>query len=415
MDSTPVIDRMNAQPPLHLPSDQDASGRSFGDEEIAAVARVLASGTLTSTKGTAVRALEQRLAARFGCGHAIACTSGTAAIHAAVAAIDPEPGDEIISSPITDMGAITPILYQGAVPVFADVDPRTGCLTGEAVRAVMSPRTRAVVVTHLFGRPAPLADIRAVTAPRNIPIIEDAAQAYLATSGGRVVGTVGSIGCFSLQQGKHITTGEGGFVLTDDAAAARRMRLFVNKAFGYGEADPDHEFLAPNYRMNELTGAVALAQLDKLGDGVGRRVATARRFAAAIADLPGIDHPNADPGDTAVYWKFVVNVDERKIPGGANAVAAGLKVHGVASAPGYIRKPAFECRIFWEKRTFGRSQYPFTLARPDAVDYDPARFPGTYAALRQCLVLPWNERYTDDHVDQLAAVFRSVVEREAAR
>ena len=120
---------------------------------------VIESGMLTSTKGTMVAALEQRFADLIGSTHSVAASSGTSAIHAAIAAIDPEPGDEIITTSITDMGALTPILYQGAIPVFADVDPRTGNVTAETVESRISDRTRAIVVTHLFGNPADLTGI----------------------------------------------------------------------------------------------------------------------------------------------------------------------------------------------------------------------------------------------------------------
>src|SRR5207253_6261025 len=117
------------------------------------------SGTLTSTKGTFVKRLERRFAELLGVRHAWACASGTAAVHTAVAALDPEPGDEIITSPITDMGALAPILYQGAIPVFADVDPDTCNVTARTIEPCLGERTRAVVVTHLFGNPAGMTDI----------------------------------------------------------------------------------------------------------------------------------------------------------------------------------------------------------------------------------------------------------------
>src|SRR5437667_12534356 len=139
---------------LTLPSDQEASGRTLGDEEIALAAEAIRSGTLTSTKGTFVKRLERRFAELLGVKHAWACASGTAAVHTAVAALDPEPGDEITTSPITDMGALTPILYQGAIPVFADVDSATCNITAATVEPCLSNRTRAIVVTHLFGNPA---------------------------------------------------------------------------------------------------------------------------------------------------------------------------------------------------------------------------------------------------------------------
>ena len=399
---------------LELPSDQDASGRTLGAEEIEELATVVGSGVLTSTKGSKVKALERRFAERLGVRFAYACSSGTSAIHAAVAAIDPEPGDEIITTAITDMGALAPILYQSAIPVFADVDPRTLNVTAATIERRLSERTRAICVTHLFGNPCAMNDIRSLAEDCGLPIIEDCAQAFLATSGGRPVGTLGKIGCFSLQQGKHITTGEGGLVVTDDAALARRMFLFINKAWGYGDASPDHYFLALNSRMCELQGAVALAQLDKLQGSVDRRRAMAARMTEKLSGLAGVATPRVYPDNVHSYWKYCLWIDGAAVRGGADALAAELRQRGVFSSPRYIRKPAFRCAVFAEQRTFGESRFPFDRARSEALDYAAERFPGTFEGLEQVLVLPWNERYTEAHVDGIAAAIAEVLPALAA-
>jgi dTDP-4-amino-4,6-dideoxygalactose transaminase len=385
-----------------LPSDQDASGRTLGDEEIARVASAIRSGTLTSTKGEYVKQLEERFAASIGAQHAYACSHGSAAIHCAIASINPEPGDEIVTTSITDMGALTPILYQGAIPVFADVDPATCNVTAQSIEQVLSDRTRAVVVTHLFGNPCDMTAIMRLCRERGIPVIEDCAQAFGASHAGKPVGTLGDIGAFSLQQGKHITTGEGGLVVTNNADYARRTFLFINKAWGYGDPQPDHYFLALNYRMTELAGAVAVAQLDKLDDSVKRRVDLAAELTKLLNGLPGIATPAVRRGDVHTYWKYCLGVDSRIVAGGSVQLAAALKQRGIFSAPRYIQKPAFACQIFREQRTFGESRWPFTLARSEAVDYSPERFPGTYEGLDRVLVLPWNERYTSEHVRYIA-------------
>lgn len=396
-----------------LPSDQEASGRTLGDEEIAAVTAALRSGALTSTKGAFVKKLEREFAETLGVKHVYACASGSAAVHLAVAAIDPNPGDEVITTSVTDMGALTPILYQGAIPVFADVDPRTCNVTAEAIAARISERTKAIIVTHLFGNPCDMSAIMTLAHSRNLPVIEDCAQAFLARHDGKMVGTFGAVGCFSLQQGKHITTGEGGLVATNDDALARRMFLFINKAWGYGDPQPDHYFLALNYRMSELQGAVATAQLPKLRAIVRRRVDLAQLLTEKIQGLPGVATPWVDPRNVHVYWKYCLRVDERILPGGAVGLGTLLGEQGIASAPRYIQKPAFQCAVFREQRTFGDSRYPFTLARPEAVDYQLARFPGTFAALESVLVLPWNERYTVEHVDYIATALRQAAQHAA--
>jgi dTDP-4-amino-4,6-dideoxygalactose transaminase len=405
--NTSVLEREKL---ITLPSDQEASGRTLGEAEIAAVTEALRSGTLTSTKGKFVRTFEERFAALLGVRHAYACTSGSGAVHLAIAAIDPEPGDEIVTTAITDMGALTPILYQGTIPVFADVDPRTWNVTAETIERVLSERTRAIIVTHLFGNPCEMTEIMELAAARNIPVIEDCAQAFLARHNGQSVGGIGAIGAFSLQQGKHITTGEGGIVTTNDAALARRLFLLINKAWGYGDPNPDHYFLALNYRMSELQGAVALAQLDKLGDSVRLRREAADQLSERIAGLPGLETPFTDARNEHVYWKYCLRVDGAVIRGGAVGLAAKLRERGIFSAPRYIQKPAFMCEVFQRQRTFGTSRWPFTLARPEAVDYSRERFPGTFAGLDAVLVLPWNERYTAEHIDYIAGSIHQAVE-----
>jgi dTDP-4-amino-4,6-dideoxygalactose transaminase len=392
-----------------LPSDQDGSGRNLGEEELAFLQEVIESGTLTATKGRMVKLFAEEFARMVGTRHASACSSGTAAIHAAIAALDPEPGDEIITSPITDMGALAPILYQGTIPVFADVDPRTGNVTADTIAARLGDRTKAIVVTHLFGNPCEMQEIMALADRHALPVVEDCAQAYLASSCGRHVGTIGTIGCFSLQQGKHVTSGEGGLVVTHDDHLARRIRLFIDKAWGYGDPNPDHYFLALNYRMSELQGAVALAQLGKLESAVKQRQQTAARLTKALERVPGVEAPWVHPDNHHVFWRYVLRVDSGIIPGGPAALAASLKGYDVASAPRYIQKPAFRCAIFAEQRTFGSSRYPFTLARPEVLDYSTERFPGTFAALDAMLVLPWNERYEPHHVDYVAEAVTDAV------
>ena len=393
-----------------LPSDQDATGRNLGDQEIAAVTQAILSGTLTSTKGEWVRRLERRFAEMIGVKYAYACASGTAAIHCAVAALDPNPGDEFITTPITDMGALAPILYQGAIPVFADVDPQTCNVTAETIEARISERTKAIVITHLFGNPCQIDEILALAERHGLPVIEDCAQAFLATYNGRYVGTRSAISCFSLQQGKHITTGEGGIVVTDDDALARRIYLFINKAWGYGDPNPDHTFLALNYRMSELCGSVAAAQLDKLKPVVRRRRELAATLTEKLAGIPGIETPHIYPGAEHSYWKYCIRTTDPLGPGAVVDIARLLKERDIFTVPRYIQKPAFMCEIFQKRKTFGTSQFPFTLARPEALDYQPESFPGTLRGLERILVVPWNDRFTNEDVDYIADGIISAVQ-----
>ena len=398
---------------MRLPSDADSSGRTFGAEELELLKEVIESGTLNCTKGTQVKAFEKDFGALYGVKHCRAVTSGTAAMHATFAAVDPEPGDEIVTTSVTDMGALTPMIYQGAIPVFADVDPVSLNVTPETIQAKLSPRTRAIVVTHIFGNPCDTEAIMKLAQDRGIPVIEDCAQSYLAEQNGRLTGTIGDIGAFSLQQGKHMSTGEGGMVVTNSDAYGRRMVLFSDKAWGYGDANADHYFLALNYRMTELQGAVARAQLAKVKSTVVARQTTANQLTSLLKDVDGLTLPSTLPGCTHVYWKYPVIVDPAVIEGGSDAFGAELKKNGVFCAPRYIQKPAFECMVLRDRNTFGRSEWPFSL-RPE-IRYDRAEYPGTIQGLDRVVVLPWNEKYTEEHVEFISKVVREAAVKLSCR
>jgi len=385
-----------------LPSDRDITGRSFGEEELALLREVIESGNLFTIGGTKAPQLEKELAELFGIAHARAVCSGSAAVHTALGALDIAPGDEVVSSPITDMGAISPILFQGAVPVFADVDPDTLNVTAETLSPCINDRTRAIVVTHLFGNPCDMDPIIALAKLHGIPVVEDAAQAYLATYKGKLIGTLTEIAAFSLQQTKQMTSGEGGFVITDDDELARRVRLWADKGWGYGDADPDHEYLGLNYRMTELQAAVALAQVRKVKDMVAQRVKMADMLRDLVAGLPGLRPLPITPGATMTYWKFVLLVDQDELGVGPDIIGKELKQLGVWNVPRYIRKPAFMCRQFQERNTFRDTRFPYS-SYPDAPDIERLDdYPGCRDGLAQVLVLPWTEKYEEEHIRYIA-------------
>jgi dTDP-4-amino-4,6-dideoxygalactose transaminase len=400
-----------SSPFLPLPSERDASGRSLGAEEIALLKEVIESGILFGPNGTKVRRFEEELRGLFGVPYARAVSSGSAAVHTALGALDVAPGDEVVTTPITDMGAIAPILFQGAIPVFADVDPNTLNVTAETIRPRMTERTRAIIVTHLFGNPCDMDPILTLAREWRVAVIEDAAQAYLATYHGALTGTMGDIAAFSLQQTKHITCGEGGFVLTRSESLARRARLWADKGWDYASPDPDHEFLGLNYRMSELQGAVALAQLRKIRSMVEHRVRMAEHLRTLLAGVPGVEPLPTTPGATQTYWRFVLLVDREAVPGGPQALSSELRSLGVWSTPNYIRMPAFMCRQFRERNTFRDTEYPYALYQDDYLLERLEDYPGCREGLARVLVLPWSERHGPSHVEFLAEQISRAVER----
>src|SRR3990172_8178918 len=238
---------------------------ALGDDDVSAVADVLRSGGLTQLSGGAVAAFEDAFAAWTGAAHCVATSSGTTAIHTALAALDIGPGDEVIVPAHTFIASATPVLHQRAVPVFADADPDTYCLSPESAAERITARTKAIVAVHLNGHPADLDALVALAEARGIAVIEDCAQAHGALYKGRKVGSLGRVGCFSFWEDKIMTTGgEGGAVITDDDALAARMRRIRHHGEGPSEGERGpvegerayyHLELGYNYRMTSMQAA----------------------------------------------------------------------------------------------------------------------------------------------------------------
>ncbi|TDD04420.1 DegT/DnrJ/EryC1/StrS family aminotransferase [Nonomuraea deserti] len=373
---------------MKFPSMAEADGRTLGDEEVAAVERVIRSGMLSSVWGTEARALEREIAQAYGSRHAIACSSGTAALHLSVVAAAPDPGDEIITTPITDFGTVAPILAQNAVPVFADVDPSDGNLDPGAVARLIGPRTRAIMAVHLFGAPARIHELRALADEHGLVLIEDCAQAWLAElPGGRLAGTTGQVGCLSLQQWKHITCGDGGVAITDDDELARRMRLFSDKGWDRA-AGRSHAAFGLNYRMTELQAAVARAQLAKLPGVVAARRRTALQLIEALKGLPGVRLPR--PQGHA-WWLFPIVCPD----GDAPELAAHLAAAGIPARAGYLAEPLNRAPV-WQAAIYGSARFPLD-------GYTPNPCPQAERMVdRTLLVIDWNENYTSEHVELIA-------------
>ncbi|MDP6380559.1 MAG: DegT/DnrJ/EryC1/StrS family aminotransferase, partial [Phycisphaerae bacterium] len=202
----------------------------FGEEEEKLVIKALRSQIIFRYKMT--QEFEEKFAAMYGMKYGIASTSGTASLHVAVGgAVNPNPGDEIITAPITDLGTIIPILSQNAIPIFADIDRRTYNMDPADVEAKITDRTRAILVVHLFGNACDMEAMVDIAKRHNLLLIEDCSQSHVTEYKGKYLGTWGDIGCYSLQQSKHMTTGDGGMTTTNDPKMAERMAFFADKGF----------------------------------------------------------------------------------------------------------------------------------------------------------------------------------------
>lgn len=379
--------------------------RAMGQAEIDALTEVIQSGQLGRHGGTKVVELEREFAALYGVKHAIAVSSGSAAIHTAVAAIDPEPGDEIITTPCSDFGTVLGILWQNAIPVFADLDPQTFCLDPASVEARITPRTRAIIVVHLFGGLADVDALRAIADRHGIPLIEDCAQTQLAETHGRFAGTIGDLGCFSINNTKHLNAGEGGIVITDDDDLARRTRLFSDKAWPREESDRYSLFLGQNYRLNELQAAVALVGLKRLRENLAARRRAVERIYERIAGVPGVTIPPALPETESSYWILHLLAD----PGlDTTAIAAALRAEGIPFRDKYVT-PLYTWPVLRDRVTYGQSQFPFNSPYTSrSNDYAPGLCPVFERERERLLLLSVDEQWTDADADDIAAAIRKV-------
>jgi 8-amino-3,8-dideoxy-alpha-D-manno-octulosonate transaminase len=386
----------------------------IGDEERAAVLRVLDRRSLFRYYGpeepTEVAAFEREAAAFLGSRHAVAVSSGTAALRTALAALGVGPGDEVVVPACTFVASVNAVVLAGAVPVFAEVD-RTYGLDADSVRAVLSPRTAAVMAVHLDNGQCDLDALLAVTEPAGVPVVEDTAQSMGATLGGRRLGTIGTIGAFSMQLDKNITTGEGGLVVTDDERLALRAAAFQDQGGHFltqHGARRDHApepFAGDNLRLTEIQGAIARVQLGRLDGLLDAMRAAKRRILAAAGPLPGVTHRALpDPGGEGGSG-IIVALPE---PVAAQRFAAVLSDAGVPSGPPYGGLPVYATPAILGRRTASMKGCPWHCdAHPTGVTYRIGLCPVTEDLLARTVRVPVSPAYTDDDCDHVAATMRA--------
>ncbi|OGA14262.1 MAG: aminotransferase DegT [Betaproteobacteria bacterium RIFCSPHIGHO2_12_FULL_69_13] len=297
-----------------------------------------------SSEGPFVERFEAAFAARVGRRHGVAVTSGSAALELGVAALGIGPGDEVILPAFTIISCAAPVVRAGARPVLVDSDPFTWNMDAAQVEARITPRTRAVMAVHLYGLPVDMDPILAAAAKRGVAVIEDAAEMHGQTYRGRACGSFGALSAFSFYPNKHVTTGEGGMVVTDDAALADRLRSMRNLCFR-PEARFVHEELGWNYRLTNLQAALGLAQLEKLDRTLARKRAMGAAYRRLLEGLEGVQLP-LDRTDYAesVYWVYGLVLDAARGLDAREAMQR-LGAAGVGTRPFFWpmhRQPVFE-------------------------------------------------------------------------
>jgi len=351
--------------------------------------------------GEEVDAYEKEFAAHMGARFATAVSSGTAAVHTALASLNLEPGREVICPPISDPGGIGPVLALLCIPVFADTDPESFNVSAASVEARITPRTAAILVAHIAGEPCDMEAIMTVANKHNLPVIEDAAQAHDATWAGRKVGGYGTLGAFSLMNGKHHTSGgQGGMVTTNDETLYWRAKSFADRGKNYGREDVGG-FLGLNYRMTELEAAIGRVQLQRLPDFIQKRRELADRLSERLLDSALFSLGQIPEQGRSAFWFLRIRVHLDKASGDKTAIAAALRDHGVPAAPTYT-SIIYNQPWFKNKRTFGSSEIPWSLPQCRYIpDYDHCA-PNSERAMANHLLIALNESLSMDTMERVA-------------
>jgi len=356
------------------------------DEEL--VLEVLRSGRLSL--GPMGERFEREFAAWLGSEDAVAVSSGTTALHLGVRALGWGPGDEVLTSPFSFVASANCLLYEGARPVFCDIDPETLNLDPGAVAAALGERTAGILPIHIFGFPAAMAELEALAATGGLGILEDACEALGAVdSEGKAVGTRGNLATFAFYANKQMTTGEGGMIVPAGAGAAARLRSERNQGRAADMGWLDHDGIGFNYRLSDLAAGLGVAQVEKLDSLLSRREAVADLYAQGLADVEGVGTPIAVRGSERRSW-FVYVV---RLGAGIDrdATIARLAERGIAS------KAYLPCiHLFPHLRELG---------------YREGQFPVAEAASADSLALPFFPAMSEGQVDrvcrELAAAIRS--------
>jgi len=395
---------------------------SIGREEVEAAKAVIEGGVLSQYLGTwspdfyggpKVKEFERACEAHFGVKHAVTVNSWTSGLIAAVGAVDIEPGDEVIVTPWTMCASATAILQWNAIPVFADIESDTFCLDPAAVEANITPHTRAIMAVDIFGQSADMDALRAIADRHGLKLISDTAQAPGTYYKGKTTGTLADVGGYSLNYHKHIHTGEGGVLVTEDDETAERLRLIRNHAEavvgGKGVTNLQN-MVGFNFRLGEIECAIGIEQLKKLDGFVAGRQRAAQRLSDGLKDLPGLRTPVVRDNCTHAYYMYPMVLDVQQLGVSRARILEALVAEGVAGlAGGYTNIHLLP--MYQQKMAYGSRGFPWSsdICRRD-VDYSKGICPvaetlhdSTYLGYAMCM-----HEMTNDNVDQLAQAFRKV-------
>jgi perosamine synthetase len=368
------------------------------EAETQAVREILLSGQYIS--GKKVVEFERQFASYIGVTHAVAVNSGTAALHTALAAIDLSPGDEVVVPAWTFFATVASVMQQGGVPVFCDVTMSDFSMSAEDLAQRITSRTKAVIPVHHLGYAADMAAINATARAHGLKVIEDCAQSHGTRYRGAQTGALGDMGAFSFFATKHMTTGEGGIVTTNDAASAERMRAF--RSHGMTGRD-NHVMLGYNYRMTEMAGAMGLIQLGRLEALNVSRVHVSEKILQSIADVPWLRVTGVPNDQNPTYFWCPIVIDEAKLGFSTEELIVKLYQRGVETRHRY-QAPLYKQPVLNEKLP-----KLLRLSAGDKLpDYGSMHLPNAERLVGHVIGLPNRPDMTEGEIEHVIGVVRSI-------
>ena len=395
---------------------QNWASHNFGNEDIEAMAAVVKLGKLASVpSGPEVGKFQTEFANRYGVKHAIAVNSGTSAMHVCVAALNPDPGDEIITTAWTSGGSILGLLMQNCVPIFADIDD-TMCLDPVDVEKKITSRTKAILVVNLFGNIANVRELRKIADKHGIYLIEDCCQSHFSEDNGITAGTLADISGFSFA-GKHLSLGGGGMVITNSKKLWDRAILFHSAAlpqsFGPAKGKPyANYFLGVNFKMTEIMGAMGRVQLKKVDEYVNNKIRSAKNIIEGLSDIKEIIPQKVRLGVKHTYWTLSFTIDTEALSCTADEYAAAVSAEGIPFSGPYLgtpeHGPLYKNPFLSGPDLYGNSKFPFDYNRSTPLDYTKVRNFYGEKLMSKGIHFSMEPSFTEEYVGQIIDANRKV-------
>ena len=390
------------------------AGHDFGEDDIEVISKVIKSGDIGI--GPEVKAFENEYANRYGIKYGISVNSGTSALHTCVAAMNPDPGDEIITTAWTSGGSIIGLLFQNCVPVFADIDD-SYCLDPLDVEKKITPRTKAILVVNLMGNMANVRKLREIADRHNIFLIEDCCQSHFAEDNGIIAGSIADISGFSFG-GKHLNLGGGGMVLTNNKTLWERAILFRDAALprddGPAEGKPyANQFLAPNYKMNDIMAAMGRNQLKKVDGYVQSKIKSAKNIIDGLRTIKEITPQKVRDGVTHTYWSLSFTIDTAILNCTATEYAEAVSAEGIPTSGPYLLTPEIgplnKNPFLSKPDLYGKSKFPLDYNREIQVNYKETKLPYGNQLMSRNVNFDMTPSYDDNYIEKVIEAHHKVV------